>query len=176
MRPIWINEKKIEPLGHVCAARTEHGLLALSFPSTVDSFRTHLAKKYPDAEIHDSDDPLLEDLFQQIDQYVQAKRTKFDHAIDPDVVSGFQKMALDATSKVSYGTTVTYKQIAVMIGQPNAARAVGRAEATNPLPLVIPCHRVIGSDGNMHGYGAGKGIATKQWLLELEQRVLNNKG
>jgi len=80
----------------------------------------------------------------------------------------FQLAALKATQSIPYGQTKTYAEIACEIGKPQAARAVGRAEATNPIPLVIPCHRVIGTDGKLHGYGGGKGIETKAWLLALE--------
>ena len=71
-------------------------------------------------------------------------------------------------AKRSSRSPKTYKEIASQLGNPKGARAVGGAEATNPMPLVIPCHRVLGSDGGLHGYGAGKGLETKAWLLELE--------
>ncbi|MEK6221967.1 MAG: MGMT family protein, partial [Chloroflexota bacterium] len=64
--------------------------------------------------------------------------------------------------------TSTYKSIAETLNIPNAARAVGRANATNPVPLIIPCHRLIGSDGKLKGYGGAGGVKTKQWLLDLE--------
>ncbi len=176
MRTIWISDRMIEPLGQVCAARSEYGLLAVSFPSSPSTLSARLAEKYRNVEIEIAEDPFFDKLFGQIGEYVHGQRTKIDVAIDPDAVTGFQKQALEATSRVNYGTTASYKQIALMLARPNAARAVGRAEATNPIPLVIPCHRVIGSDGRLHGYGAGNGVATKQWLLELEQRVKENKG
>jgi methylated-DNA-[protein]-cysteine S-methyltransferase len=69
---------------------------------------------------------------------------------------------------IPYGHVTTYGDLARQLGVPRAARAVGRAQATNPMPLVIPCHRVIGSDGGLHGYGAGDGLQTKAWLLHLE--------
>ncbi len=64
--------------------------------------------------------------------------------------------------------TLTYADVAQQIGQPKAVRAVGRANATNPMPIIIPCHRVLGSDGRLHGYGGPGGLDTKAWLLRLE--------
>ncbi len=78
----------------------------------------------------------------------------------------FQQAVLQATYEIPYGETRTYKEIAERIGRPRAARAVGRAEATNPMPLVLPCHRVIGVDGKLHGYGLGEGVKTKEWLVK----------
>jgi methylated-DNA-[protein]-cysteine S-methyltransferase len=70
------------------------------------------------------------------------------------------------------GETRTYSEIAHQLRRPRAARAVGRANATNPMPIVIPCHRVIGTDGKLHGYGGGEGLKTKAWLLQLEGAVI----
>ena len=83
--------------------------------------------------------------------------------------SDFQRSALRAVAAIPYGETRTYGEIAAQIGRPQAPRAVGRANATNPMPLVIPCHRVIGTDGKLHGYGGRGGLKTKQWLLDLEK-------
>jgi methylated-DNA-[protein]-cysteine S-methyltransferase len=84
----------------------------------------------------------------------------------------FQIQVLQIVFSIPYGGTRTYGEIAYDIGNPKAARAVGRANATNPMPLVIPCHRVIGSDGKLRGYGGGEGLATKEWLLQMEGAVL----
>ena len=87
-------------------------------------------------------------------------------------MTSFQLQVLHLTYHIPYGQTSTYKDIAIQVGKPNAARAVGRVEATNPIPLVIPCHRVLGSDGSLHGYGGPGGIKLKAWLLQLEGAVL----
>ena len=86
------------------------------------------------------------------------------------MMRSFQREALLATFAIPYGQTSTYGEIAMQIGRLRSARAVGRAEATNPMPLVIPCHRVLGSDGKLRGYGGGLDI--KKWLLRLEGAVL----
>jgi methylated-DNA-[protein]-cysteine S-methyltransferase len=89
--------------------------------------------------------------------------------LDLSTRTKFQQQVLTFTSLIPYGRTSTYKDIALQVGKMNAARAVGRVEATNPIPLVIPCHRVLGSDGSLHGYGGPGGIKLKAWLLNLEQ-------
>jgi len=93
--------------------------------------------------------------------------------VDWSNFSPFQLAALKATMKIPYGQVRTYSDIAAQIGRgPGAARAIGRAEATNPIPIVIPCHRVVGSDGDLRGYGAPGGKDTKAWLLRLEGHQL----
>src|SRR3990170_852540 len=109
----------------------------------------------------------------QIAEYLQGERQVFDLPIDWSVLTHLQEQALRATYAIPYGQTTTYGAIAHTLGKPRAARAVGRAEATNPMPLVIPCHRVLGSDGGLHGYGAGRGLETKEWLLRLERGMSN---
>ena len=104
----------------------------------------------------------------QIGEYLGGRRRSFDLPIDWSVMTPFQQQVLRETVAVQYGQTTTYGELAGRIGRPRAARAVGRAQATNPMPLVIPCHRVLGSDGGLHGYGAGEGLKTKEWLLRLE--------
>ena len=78
---------------------------------------------------------------------------------------------MQAVFSIPYGETRTYAEIAHQIGHAHAYRAVGRANATNPMPLVIPCHRVIGTDGKLHGYGGGDGLLTKEWLLKMERQT-----
>ena len=95
----------------------------------------------------------------------RASGTAFDLEIDLSGIPAFQQEALKVTLAIPYGQTATYAEIAAAIGHPGAARAVGRAQATNPIPLVIPCHRVVGSDGKLHGYGGPGGISLKAKLL-----------
>jgi methylated-DNA-[protein]-cysteine S-methyltransferase len=104
----------------------------------------------------------------ELDAYLHGRRRTFTLPLDWSRISGFQREVLDLVVQIPYGRTRTYGDLAQEIGRRGAARAVGRANATNPLPLVIPCHRVIGRDGKLHGYGGGNGIETKAWLLRLE--------
>jgi len=108
----------------------------------------------------------------QIKEYLTKKRKVFQLDIDWSLLRPFQQKVLKITCSIPYGETRTYSEIAHRLGNHRAARAVGRAQATNPMPLVIPCHRVIGVDGKLHGYGAGKGLATKEWLLLREGAVI----
>ncbi len=80
----------------------------------------------------------------------------------------FQIEALQKVYEIEYGRTLTYGDVAKQLDKPGASRAVGRANATNPMPIIVPCHRVLGSDGKLHGYGGPGGLETKAWLLRLE--------
>jgi O-6-methylguanine DNA methyltransferase len=108
----------------------------------------------------------------QLKEYPSGKRQAFTLGIDWTVLRPFQQSVLQATYAIPYGETRTYKEIADRVGRPRAARAVGRAEATNPMPLVLSCHRVIGVDGKLRGYGLGDGVKAKEWLLKLEGAVM----
>jgi methylated-DNA-[protein]-cysteine S-methyltransferase len=155
------------PLGPVWVAVSEAGLVAVKIAGSqrefiktlVPHFRTHLS----------GDESGTRQAVEQIAAYLRGARKGFDLTIDWSRLSAFQVKALSAVCAVPYGQTRTYSQIAAHIGMPSAARAVGRANATNPVSLVIPCHRLVGTDGSLRGYGSGEGIKTKAWLLELER-------
>ena len=106
---------------------------------------------------------------QQLADYLNGSLHQFNLPLDLTGMTPFQQRVLQLTSRIPYGSTSTYKELAIRVGKPNAARAVGRVEATNPMPIIIPCHRVLGSDGSLHGYGGPGGIKLKAWLLQLEQ-------
>lgn len=110
--------------------------------------------------------PLLQRAAQQLTEYFAARRRRFDLPLRPQGTA-FQQAAWSALCAIPYGQTRTYAQQAAAIGNPKACRAVGMANHCNPLPLFIPCHRVIGAGGKLTGYAGG--LAIKRFLLELEQ-------
>ncbi len=157
------------PVGDLRLVVSDLGLVAVEWAAAqpdLDRFLRRLAR------------PVIEDqervvpYAKQVFEYLTAQRRDFTFAIDWSVLRPFQRTVLEAVFAVPYGETSTYAEIAARIGHPNAYRAVGRANATNPMPLVIPCHRLIGADGKLHGYGGGDGLLTKEWLLQLEGAVL----
>ncbi|MGA9399146.1 MAG: methylated-DNA--[protein]-cysteine S-methyltransferase [Anaerolineaceae bacterium] len=91
-----------------------------------------------------------------------------DFPIDWSQFTPFQRRALEAVAAIPYGEVLSYKDVAIKINQPAAVRAVAHANATNPIPIVIPCHRVIGSDRRLHGYSGPGGLSFKEYLLRLE--------
>jgi methylated-DNA-[protein]-cysteine S-methyltransferase len=108
----------------------------------------------------------LDDVARQLDEYFAGDRTAFDIALDRRLSAGFRRTVLDHLAAISYGHTESYAEVAAATGHPGAVRAVGSACATNPLPVVVPCHRVLRSDGSLGGYLGG--LEVKRALLELE--------
>jgi methylated-DNA-[protein]-cysteine S-methyltransferase len=108
----------------------------------------------------------LDDVARQLDEYFAGDRTAFDIALDRRLSAGFRRTVLDHLGAISYGHTESYAEVAAATGHPGAVRAVGSACATNPLPVVVPCHRVLRSDGSLGGYLGG--LEVKRALLELE--------
>ena len=117
------------------------------------------------------DDGAFPEAVGQLQEYFDGTRRQFDLALVPSGTA-FQRQVLDALLTVPYGETRSYADIARQIGRPAAVRAVGAANGRNPLPIVIPCHRVIGSDRSLTGFGGG--LETKRFLLDLEARVGNS--
>jgi methylated-DNA-[protein]-cysteine S-methyltransferase len=154
------------PLGVIWAAVSERGLVAVQVGSSREDFVESLRRLGFTDLVFDS--PRAASFLGEIAAYLEGRRQDFDLPIDWSVLTPFQQQVLRATCAIPYGQVTTYGDLARQLGKPRAARAVGRAQATNPMPLVIPCHRVVGADGGLHGYGAGEGLSTKTWLLNLE--------
>ncbi len=146
------------PLGKLLLAGTRSSLKLISFPE--GSMR-----REPDPGWTHSEAP-FESARKQLDEYFAGERREFELSLDPDGTD-FQMSVLRALRNIPYGSTATYGEIASAVGRPKAARAVGAANGRNPLPIVIPCHRVIGSNGDLTGFGGG--ISAKKTLLKLEQ-------
>ena len=156
------------PLGVVFVAISDKGLVAVQIGGKEDGFSQGLATHFGISPLPSEN--LVKPVTHQIAAYLQGTRHSFDFRIHWEVMSPFQQKVQRAVYAIPYGQTRTYGQIAAQIGSPRAARAVGRANATNPMPLVLPCHRLVGTDGSLRGYGGGEGIQTKAWLLDLEKR------
>ncbi len=114
-------------------------------------------------------------LLVELNEYLFGIRKFFTVRIDWDLLPDFQRRVLEAAATIPWGEVRSYGAIAAELGKPGGARAVGRALATNPMPIVIPCHRVVGVDGRLHGYAAPDGIQTKAFLLRLEGRVITEE-
>lgn len=155
------------PLGAVWIAISDKGLVAVQIGDDEGDFTQGLTTRFR-APLSPAEDQIAP-IMQQIEAYLAGMRKIFEIPIHWEVMSHFQQKVLRVAYAIPFGETHSYGQIAAQIGKPRAARAVGRANATNPMPLVIPCHRVIGADGSLRGYGSGEGLQTKAWLLELEK-------
>lgn len=168
MRKTWICQIPNTPLDTLWVAVTEAGLIAIAFRQNQAEFTDWLARHGCNPVEYDEE--RTAQACQQIQEYLAGTRVAFTLPLDLSLMNPFQTQVLQATLAIPYGSTTTYSALAEHLGRPRAARAIGRAEATNPLPLVMPCHRVVGKDGSLRGYGGPKGIENKAWLLELERR------
>jgi methylated-DNA-[protein]-cysteine S-methyltransferase len=115
-----------------------------------------------------SDDPYMYNIFQQLKEYFTWERREFDISLDLRGTE-FQKRVWKELIKIPYGKTISYKELAIKVGGETKTRAVGQANALNPAPIIVPCHRVINANGNLGGYSCG--IEIKEKLLELEGKL-----
>jgi methylated-DNA-[protein]-cysteine S-methyltransferase len=154
------------PIGGLMVAVTPRGLACIAFEG--DGYRDEVLGRItreisprilPSAKGTDA-------WRRELDEYFAASRTTFDLRVDRRLIHGIARDVLVQTSRIGFGQTNTYGEIAKKIGHPTAARAVGRALGSNPIPIVIPCHRVIGASGKLTGYAGG--LDRKIALLELE--------
>ena len=147
------------PLGGLLAARDDEGITELLLP--------HGKKPARPAAEWVRDDAAFDDIRGQLDEYFAGRRTSFDLPLHM-IGSAFQKRVWTGLLDIPCGATTSYGALANAIGAPGAARAVGLANGQNPIPIIVPCHRVIGANGSLTGYGGG--LLAKQWLLTHEQR------
>lgn len=164
--PIWIAELNGTYLGDIWTARSNAGLVAVDLWGIKERFVAGL-KKMTCMPVEEDPHQLAE-VTKQLQEYLVGARHHFEFAIDWSYMTSFQQTVLRIVLDIEYGRTQTYGDIARQLGKPKAVRAVGRANAANPMPIIIPCHRVLGSDGRLHGYSAPGGLETKARLLRLE--------
>lgn len=152
--------------GWVGMAISDRGLAGLIFPKpTRDSALQELHERWSDGE--EIEAGAFDDLIDQIRHYLAGEPIEFDVPLDWSGHTAFLQQVWSATQSIPYGETWTYAELAEAVGRPRAYRAVGRAMAVNPIPLIVPCHRVVRSDGGLGGYAGG--LDVKERLLAMEQ-------
>jgi methylated-DNA-[protein]-cysteine S-methyltransferase len=153
------------PVGPLLAAATPRGLVRITFP--VESHETVLEQLAATISPRVLEAPAkLDETRRELDRYFEGKLQEFELALDWQLTRGFYRKVLRATARIPYGQTRSYSEMAKRAGSPRAVRATGTALGSNPLPIIVPCHRVLRSGGALGGYGGG--LETKQTLLELE--------
>jgi len=153
------------PFGQLLVAGTPRGLVKVNLPNhdaeqTLEDLAARISPRVLEAPAR------LDDVRRQLDRYFEGELHEFDLLLDWRLSAGFRRRALRAIDRIPYGRTRSYMQIARSAGNERAVRAAGTACGTNPIPIVVPCHRVLRSGGGLGGYGGG--VPMKEALLELE--------
>ena len=155
------------PLGPLWIAISERGVVAVEYQENQAAFIQFLYRFSDEEPIQNQKE--IEEIVIKLDRYFIGEELDLEVPIDWSKIADFQRQVLQEVCKIAPGSTKTYGQIANQIGRDKySARAVGRANATNPIPIIIPCHRVVGANGELTGYGGPGGIKTKAWLLSHE--------
>jgi len=159
--------------GFAVLAASEKGLCGLCLPTgSIRQARELARRRWPDAAPTPN---LLPKLQEQVRTYFLGQPVRFRVPLDLTGLTDFQQAVLRACRAIDYGTTTTYGALAAAVGRPGAARAVGAVMARNPIPLIIPCHRVLGADGRLGGFSAEGGVDVKRRMLRLEGLYLELK-
>jgi O-6-methylguanine DNA methyltransferase len=159
------------PVGPVWAAATDAGVCAVGIGADRPEAFWERLSRYVDAEFSREDSEILTSTLTQLREYFSRIRREFDLSLDIVYGTSFQRAVWKEIAGIPYGTVATYGEIARRVGHPQAARAVGAALGANLLPILIPCHRVIGARDRLVGYSAG--VETKAALLKLEGVLLS---
>jgi methylated-DNA-[protein]-cysteine S-methyltransferase len=157
------------PLGTLLAAATPAGLVRLAYEGHEhrDAVLGELASRVSPRVLESA--PRLDAVRRELDEYFEGRRRDFDLPVDLRLAGGaFGRRVLDQTARIPFGDVLTYAQVAGRAGSPHASRAAGNALRTNPVPIVVPCHRVVGSNGRLVGYAGG--LDRKRALLAVEGR------
>jgi methylated-DNA-[protein]-cysteine S-methyltransferase len=162
-------ERHDSPLGPILIGATAAGLVRVGLPAEgEDAVLDELARRVSARVLRAPRDSVTRTR-RQLDEYFEGRRRAFDVELDWRLTAGFRREVLRATARIPYGHTASYKQVATQAGRPAAVRAAGTALATNPLPIVVPCHRVLRSGGGLGAYRGGP--QAKAQLLSLEGAV-----
>jgi methylated-DNA-[protein]-cysteine S-methyltransferase len=161
------------PFGPLLAASTSSGLVRLAFPEeSLDTVLEGLARRLS-PRIVEASKP-FELVRRELEDYFCGRRRDFELALDWSLIGAFGRRVLHVTSAIPYGGVLTYAEVAAEAGSPRGSRAAGNALGSNPIPIVIPCHRVLRSGGALGGYGGG--LERKRYLLELEGALTPSLG
>lgn len=152
------------PLGPLFAAVSRDGLCAVEIGAKQATF----LHRFDDRARLVKNSRAVARIIAQLREYFAGKRKRFDLPVDLSALTPFQRNVLGVTRRIAPGEVWTYRRVARAMHRPRSSRPVGQALARNPVPIVIPCHRVIASDGALRGYSGGSGLKAKRWLLKLE--------
>jgi methylated-DNA-[protein]-cysteine S-methyltransferase len=154
------------PIGELTLLANDEGLVGIDWNDDTDHHTAATDGDVTDVDADEND--TLRRTVEQLDEYFAGTRTAFDVPLAAPGTT-FQHQAWNALVRIPYGETVSYGEQAVMLGDKNKARAVGAANGKNPIPIIVPCHRVVGSNGHLTGFAGG--LDTKAWLLDHEFKV-----
>jgi methylated-DNA-[protein]-cysteine S-methyltransferase len=159
------------PVGPLLLAATKRGLVELGYEGEkeLDTYLTRLSAKLSPRVLEEP--ARLDPVRRELDEYFSGKRTDFDIPLDWSLTTGFTQRVLRATAKIPYGRVSTYREMATKAGNERAVRAAGNALGANPIPIVVPCHRILRTGGSLGGYGGG--LPRKEFLLKLEGALEN---
>lgn len=156
------------PIGPLFVAVSERGLCRISFEPDPEAEEERLARGFG-ARVLRSPRP-VDEARRELDDYFEGKRQTFELPVDLRPLTDFNRAVLEHLVRVPYGHVTTYGTLAARVGRPRAARAIGMVMNRNPIPIVLPCHRVVGANGSLVGYGGG--LPRKEQLLRLEGALL----
>ncbi|HJP65585.1 MAG TPA: methylated-DNA--[protein]-cysteine S-methyltransferase [Actinomycetota bacterium] len=159
------------PLGRLLVAVSPRGLVRVSFPEedhgrTVDELARAVSPRVVESA------PATDEVRRELDEYFEGARRSFDLKVDLSPVRGFSRRVLQAAARIPFGSVRTYREVATTAGSPGATRAAGNALGANPVPIVVPCHRVVRTGGGLGGYAGG--LDRKERLLRLEGALSSN--
>ncbi|MGH7888495.1 MAG: methylated-DNA--[protein]-cysteine S-methyltransferase [Candidatus Binatia bacterium] len=152
------------PLGKLFVAVSDCGVCYVEFGRRKPRFASHLKSR---ARL-EKNARAVAPIMKQLREYFSGRRTEFELPVDLSSLTPFQREVLAVTRRIPVGQAWSYQRVARKMGRPRASRPVGQALGRNPIPIIIPCHRVIASDGTLGGYSGGSGLNSKRWLLHLE--------